>query len=297
MAFSVITDTAGNLPRRIVDGLGIIALPLTYHIDGEDRVCDDIEAFDGEAFYARLRNGENITTSQVTPDSYITAFEPILCGGRDIICVCTASGISGTYNSASIAANMMMEKYPGRKVGVIDSRGAALGEGFIAMRAARLRDEGTDFDTAIQQLEAYVMRMCNVFTVDDLMFLRRSGRLSNIASIVGTILNVKPLLKGSKEAKIVSFGKVRGRKKSIEALAQKYTALVKHPETQTIGIVNAACREDAEKLIELIKAGGKAPAEIMSVDYDPVTGSHVGPGALALFFEGDDNVRDDLDKA
>jgi len=297
MAFSVITDTAGNLPKKIVDEMGIIAIPLTYHIGGESLICDDIENFDGASYYARLKAGEHVTTSQVAPDSYISVFEPIMKEGRDVICVCMASGISGTYNSANIAGQMLMEKYPERRVGVIDARGAALGEGFVAMRGAELRDKGVSFEDAMKQLDSYAIRMCNVFTVDDLMFLRRGGRLSNIASIVGTILNVKPLLKGSIEAKIVSFGKVRGRKKSIEALAQKYVALVKHPEAQTIGIVNAACREDADKLIELIKASGKAPRDILDVDYEPVTGCHVGPGALALFFEGDENVRMDLDKA
>lgn len=295
MAFSVVADTASNLPLKTVKEKNIYVLPLTYRMGGKDLICTDIENFDGVTFYNALRDGEVITTSQVTPDNYMEVFEPILRDGLDIICTCMASGISGTYNSANIAAGMLLEKYPERRISVIDTKGAALGEGFIAMRAAELRDIGMEFDEAVKELESYVQRMCNVFTVDDLMFLKRGGRLSNLSSIVGTVLNIKPLLKGSNEAKIVCFHKLRGRKKSIEALAERYATLVKHPEDQVIGIVNAACREDAEKLIEMINATGKSPKGIMSVDYEPVTGCHVGPGALALFFEGDDNVREEID--
>jgi DegV family protein with EDD domain len=122
------------------------------------------------------------------------------------------------------------------------------------------------------------------------MHLRRGGRLSNVAAIVGMVLNIKPLLKGNEEGKIVSFAKVRGRKKAIEALAERYDKLVVDPETQTVGIAQAGCREDAEMLISLLKQN-RPPKEILTVEYEPVTGSHVGPGALALFFLSQEGVR------
>jgi DegV family protein with EDD domain len=133
--------------------------------------------------------------------------------------------------------------------------------------------------------------MFNVFTVNDLLFLRRGGRLSNLSAIAGTVLGIKPMLKGGVDGQISSFAVVHSRKRSVKALAALYEKHVVDPETQTVGIAHAACREDAELLIKLINESGKAPKEIMLVDYEPVTGSHVGPGALALFFESYEGVR------
>ena len=132
--------------------------------------------------------------------------------------------------------------------------------------------------------------MFNVFTVDDLMHLRRGGRLSNLSAIVGTVLNIKPLLKGNEEGKIVAFAKVRGRKQSIRALAQVYDRLAVDPGEQTVGIAQAGCADDARMLAELLRAN-RPPRQILTVAYEPVTGSHVGPGALALFFESAEGVR------
>ena len=132
--------------------------------------------------------------------------------------------------------------------------------------------------------------MFNVFTVDDLMHLKRGGRLSNLSAIVGMVLNIKPLLKGNEEGKIVAFSKIRGRKKSIESLARAYETLAVAPEEQIVGIAQAGCREDAAYLEQLLRRICP-PKEILTVEYEPVTGSHVGPGALALFFEGKEDVR------
>ena len=201
-----------------------------------------------------------------------------------------SSGISGSCNSARIGAQMLLEQYPERQIEVVDTLGASLGEGLVALEAARLRDEGLGAKEAAAQLRDLVQRMFNVFTVDDLLHLRRGGRLSNVAAIVGMVLNIKPLLKGNEEGKIVSFAKVRGRKKSIEELAARYDKLVVEPEKQTVGIAQAGCREDAAYLAELLNRN-RPPKEILTVEYEPVTGSHVGPGALALFFVSHDKVR------
>ena len=147
-----------------------------------------------------------------------------------------------------------------------------------------------DVTTAAQKLRTASERMFNVFTVDDLMFLKRGGRLCNLAAVVGTVLHIKPILKGDEDGRIVAFGKVRGRRHSIEQLARQYEKYVTAPETQTVGIAHAACRADAEYLIRLIREKFP-PKEILLVDYEPVTGSHVGPGALALFFEGSKAFR------
>ncbi len=289
--FAVLTDTSGNLPRRLTERRGIGVIPFSYTVDGVDRVCTDIEAFDGESFYRALKGGKSVTTTQIGPRRYADFFEPLLRAGQDVLYISMSSGISGSCQSANIAAQLLRERYPERRVRVIDTRGAALGEGLVALRAADCRDRGLAFSEAAAELERFSRRMCNVFTVDDLLFLRRGGRLSNLSAIVGTVLNVKPLLKGDADGRIVAFAKLRGRRRSIEALAEKYETLAVAPETQTVGVVNAACREDAERLIGLLRGSRRPPKEILSVDYEPVTGCHVGPGALALFFEGGDDVR------
>ena len=182
------------------------------------------------------------------------------------------------------------EDYPRRRIEIVDTRGASLGEGLIALLAADLRDEGINTELAAARLRIASERMFNVFTVDDLMHLKRGGRLSNLSAMLGTVLQIKPILKGNEEGKIVAFAKVRGRKQSIKTLAQMYDKLVVEPEKQTIGIAQAGCREDAEMLISLLKQN-RPPKEILTVEYEPVTGSHVGPGALALFFLSQEGVR------
>ena len=290
MSFVVLTDTSGNLPSRRVAESGLEVIPFTYTIDGQDYTCIDTESFDGDAFYDRIRGGVTVTTTQIRPNDYAEFFEPYLKAGKDLIFVCMSSGISGSCNSAHIAADMLRETYPERCIEIIDTRGASLGEGIIALQAAQLRDRGMEAQEAAAQLRSNVERMFNVFTVDDLMHLRRGGRLSNLSAIVGTVLQIKPLLKGNEEGKIVAFAKLRGRKKSIQALAQLYDKLAVQPQYQTVGIAQAGCREDAEYLAELLRRN-RPPREILTVEYEPVTGSHVGPGALALFFLSVEGVR------
>ena len=290
MSFVVLTDTSGNLPNRILRAYDLKVIPFTYTHNGKDYTCTDSDAFDGDAFYEEIRGGLAVTTTQISPNSYMEFFEPYLKEGRDVIFVSMSSGISGSCNSAHIAADMLAETYPDRQVAIIDTRGASLGEGIIAVQAAQLRDSGWDTHSAVRQLEENAERMFNVFTVDDLMHLKRGGRLSNLSAIVGSVLQIKPLLKGNEEGKIVAFAKLRGRKKSIQALAQLYDKLAVQPQYQTVGIAQAGCREDAAYLAELLRRN-RPPREILTVEYEPVTGSHVGPGALALFFMSAEGVR------
>lgn len=290
MSFAVLTDTSGNLLNREIRDYGLHVIPFTYMYDGEEHTCLDTDSFDAEDFYARIKKGLQVTTSQISPQQYMDFFEPYVKAGQDVIYVAMSSGISGSCNSARIGAQMLREQYPDRLVAVIDTRGAALGEGIIALQAAELRDLDVPTEAAVEILEEHVEKMFNVFTVDDLMHLRRGGRLSNLSAIMGTVLNIKPLLKGNEEGKIVSFAKVRGRKKSIEELAARYDKLVVEPEKQIVGIAEAGCKQDAAYLASLLNKNHR-PKEILTVEYEPVTGSHVGPGALALFFVSHDKVR------
>ncbi len=290
MSYVVITDTSANLPQQQILDHNIKVIPFSFYFNGEEHNIYKDGHFDAEDFYDRIHRGLKVTTSQIPPQQYADFFEPFLRDGKDIIVVSMSSGISGSCNSARIAANMLMEAYPGRTIEVVDTIGASLGEGLIALQAARLQKLGHSITEATEELREHVQRMFNVFTVDDLMHLRRGGRLSNLSAVVGTVLHIKPLLKGNEEGKIVAFSKVRGRKRSVESLAELYDTLVVEPEKQIVGIAQAACRKDAELLATLIRRN-KPPKEILSVEYEPVTGSHVGPGALALFFESRDGVR------
>ena len=290
MSYKIFTDTSSNLPTPMLRELGVEVIPFTYQVDGEAQSCLDTTAFDGEAYYAALRSGAHVVTSQIAPQTYMEAFTPVLECGEDVLYVSMSSGISGSCNSSRIAASELKELYPTRTVRVVDTLAASLGEGIVVLRAAELRDAGTELGRAAEALNALSRRVCQIFTVDDLMHLRRGGRLSNISAVVGTVLQIKPLLLGNEDGKILSIAKIRGRKHSVEALAEKYDALVEAPEMQTVGIAHAGCREDADYLVSLLKRN-KPPKDILVVDYEPMTGAHVGPGALALFFVGRDDVR------
>lgn len=288
--FAILTDSASNLTAKQLRDNNITAIPFPYFLKGKECGCDTLETFDDMAFYAALKNGEKVTTSQINPQKYIDYMRPILESGKDILFIGLSSGISGAFSSAVIAKEQLNDEFPERRIELVDSLGASLGEGLIALKAAEYRAEGKTIGETAEEIRIHIEKMYQVFTVDDLMFLKRTGRLSNLSAVVGTVLGIKPILKGNEEGKIVAFGKVRGRAKVISALAEKYNALVKDPKTQTVGISYADCREDAKALADLINKTNP-PKKLLIVKHEPATGSHLGPGALALYFEGEKGVR------
>lgn len=290
--YLVISDTSANIDIDVLRERNIHIIPFTYYLNGQDCTCTDTTAFDGTAFYEAMRNGTRVSTSQIAPQRYIDFFRPFLEEGNDILFIAMSSGLSSSYNSSEIAASELKEDFPDRKIRLIDALGASLGEGLLALKAADFRDAGIPLDEAADCLLEMRHSMCNMFTVDDLNYLRMTGRLSRISTTVGSVLNIKPLLKGDTEGKIVCFHRARGRKKAIAELAAYYDRFVQNPESQIVGIAHADCEDDAKRLAELLNTG-KPPKDIMTVMYEPVTGSHVGPGTLALFFFGDASFRDD----
>ena len=282
--FHIITDTSANLPTDLLKEKNIDVIPFTYYVNGAQNHCLDTNGFDGVTFYNAMREGAEISTSQINPQSYINAMRPVLERGEDILYVSMSSGISGSYHSAELAAAELLSDFPDRVIRLVDTLGASLGEGLLVLKAAKDKLLGVTLDEVYNKLLDLRHRLCNIFTVDDLKYLRKGGRLSNLGFIVGTLLHIKPLLKGNEEGKIVAFAKLRGRKKAIEELAARYDEYVVNAEEQTIGIAHADCPEDAQRLIDLLKRN-HPPKEILNVCYEPVTGSHVGPGTLALFFE------------
>ena len=288
--FRIVTDTSSNLPTAYLQAENITVIPFTFHTESGEQSCMDTASFDAKAFYTAMRNGEKVTTSQIPPQRFVDNIRPMLENGEDVLFVSMSSGIRGSYASSKIAANQIAEEFPERKILTVDTYSASLAEGIVVMRAVECRKEGLSIDETYQILRALRHRIAQIFTVGDLRYLKRTGRLSNLEAAVGTVLQIKPLLKGDPQGKIVCFAKVRGRQRAIEEMAKRYEELVVSPETQTVCISHADCEADAQILASMLRRS-KPPKDILIVDYEPVTGSHVGPGALALFFVSDDNVR------
>ena len=287
MSFTVFTDGCSNLPGTILNTRKIRVLPCTYTVGGEPfTYSGDIESFDDRAYYEMLRSGKEVKTSLINTQQFLDHFRPALAQGQDAVYVGMSSGISGTIQAARIAAEELAEEYPDRTVWVGDSLGAGFGPGLLAVRAADLRDEGKSAAQAGEILDDERMRLCEYFTVDDLNFLKRTGRVSGATAMIGTVLNIKPLLYGDNEGHIVACAKLRGRKKAMDAMVEKYATKAVHPENQRIAISHADCLEEAQQLAERIRAVAE-PKELIICPHEPVTGSHVGPGMLALFFMGD----------
>ncbi|MBQ7059915.1 MAG: DegV family protein [Firmicutes bacterium] len=289
--FTIVTDTSANLPTPMAKEAGLLVLPFTYTIDGKTYAAEDTEAFDGVSFYEKIRRGMLVTTSLINVQAYLDHFTSLAESGQDILFISMSSGISGSYNAAVVASRQIREEYPSVTIKTLDTMGASLGEGLIALHAAKLQKEGKSLEETYQSCRDMCLHMGQVFTVDSLMHLRRTGRCSNAKAAIGTVLNIKPLLKGNEMGQIVTYGQVRGRRKSLLALAKSYEEHVQDPENQTIGIAHADCIDDAVYLIRLLKQTKHPPKDVLTVMYEPVTGSHVGPGTLALFFLGNENVR------
>lgn len=284
MSFIVFTDGSANLPKKLLGGIRL--LPCTYYMDDSSYVYDgDIDNFDGKNFYNDLRKGKEAKTSLLNTHLFMSVFEPILNQGKDIIYVSMSSGISGTYNAAKLAAEELMEQFPQRKVEIIDSLGCGFGSGLLAVMADKLREEGKHILEAAENIRKAVPHMCQYFTVDDLNFLKRSGRISGILAKMATVLTIKPVLFGDETGHIISCAKTRGRKSSIEILAQKYANKVKDAASQIVCISHGDCIEDAKRLADRITELSK-PKAIEICQHEPFSGTHVGPGMLGVFFYG-----------
>ena len=279
------TDTSANLPVSIIREYGIEVVPFSYTVNGKEVPYSAETDFNGKAFYEAMRAGAEVKTSMINVSDFIAAFEPWIAKGDAVIYVGMSGGISGTAHSAKLAAEELLEKYPAAKIAAIDTYAASLGEGFLVIETAKMIERGDPFLKIVKKIELLRKNMCQFFTVDDLAYLRKGGRISGAAAVVGTILNIKPILRGDENGKIVLCGKIRGFNKSMEALANKYDELV-FDKTADVGIAHADNPEGAQRLEDILRAKGFS-GELLKVVYEPVTGSHVGPGTIALFFMGE----------
>lgn len=290
MSFAVFTDGCSNLPGKIVRSMNINLLPCSYTADGKPGTyTGDLDTFDSHTYYDQLRAGFTIKTSLLNTHLFVTQFTPALERGEDVVYVGLSSGVSGTLQAARMAAEELEETFPERSVCVVDSLGAGLGTGLLTLRACDLRDEGKTARETAEILRDETLRLCEFFTVDDLNCLKRTGRVSGATAMIGTVLNIKPLLYGDYEGHIVSWGKVRGKKKAIDAILEKYREKAVDPQNRRVAISHGDVPEEAQELARRVCEIAQ-PKELIIAPHEPFTGAHVGPGMLALFFFGDSRL-------
>ena len=281
--YQIITDSGCDLPKDKLAQLGVTLVPLYVNFRNEnleDSVDDGIkDLYDG------LRAGETASTSAVNPDRWAAAMEPALQEGKDVLVLTFSSGLSTTYQSAVIAANDLQETYPQRQIKVVDSLCASLGQGLLLWYACQKQSEGMGLSELASWIEENRLHLCHWFTVDDLMYLKRGGRVSATTALLGTMLNIKPVLHMDNEGHLISMSKTRGRKAAIDALAAKVSQLGLPGENELMYICHGDCLVDAEYLAKKLKETTEVK-EVFIGYTGAVIGSHSGPGTLAVFFLG-----------
>ena len=284
MSYRIITDSCCDFPESFYKELNISMVPMTLHYKGSDHT-DLSEPFLKEIF-AGLRAGEVASTSAINPDSWANAIEPVLANGEDALVLTFSSGLSTTYQSAVIAAQELYEKYPQRTINVVDTLCASLGQGLFVWYACQKQAEGLSLAELTQWCEDNKLHLCHWFTVDDLMFLKRGGRVSAATALLGTMLKIKPVLHVDDEGHLINVGKARGRKAAIDVLVSKMGETALPGKNETVYICHGDCMEDAQYLADQVKEkfGVK---EVFIYYVGAVIGSHSGPGTLALFYLGD----------
>ena len=284
--YVITTDNNADLPEEFYKEHQIGCTYFNYTLDGKEYTKENFLPV--EEFYSKMRAGSMPTTSQVNPERVRALFEPYLKEGKDILHIAFSSGLSGTFNSCRIAAQELMEEYPERKIRVVDSLAASLGQGLLVYLAQRRREEGADFDSVAQWTEEHKKNIVHLFTVDDLNHLYRGGRVSRTTAILGGMLNIKPILHVDDEGKLIPIGKVRGRKKSLLELVTLMDSKIGSyaKSCDTIFISHGDCREEAEFLAAKVKEKYHITTELIN-DVGAVIGAHSGPGTMALFFVGD----------
>lgn len=287
MSFTLFTDSFSNLPGKLLTELDIRTLPCSFMVEEEPwQYNGAIDDFDAKAYYDMMRQGKRITTSLTNTQLFVDHFRPALEAGEDVVYVGLSSGVSGTYQAAVLAAQELMEEFPGRTVRTVDSLGAGLGTGLLTCLGADLRAAGLDANAAADKLDQEKLRLCEYFTVDSLTYLRRTGRVTAATAAIGNVLNIKPLLYGDYEGHIVACEKYRGRKKVTDAIVERYRKKAVDPQNSRVFISHGDCPEEAEELARRVCQIAQ-PKELIICPHEPLTGSHVGPGMLALFFLGD----------
>ncbi len=283
-SFKIITDSASDLPLSVLESLDVDWVELNVYIDGKNYDYDGSEE-SVKKFYDEVRSGMNASTSAANSSEFTELMEKYLKQGKDVLYIGFSSGLSSTYNSGVIAADELREKYPDRKIYTVSSLCASLGEGLLVYLAARKQKDGCTIEETRGYAESIKLNLCHWFTVDDLFHLKRGGRVSATTAVVGSMLNIKPILHVDDEGHLINVGKARGRKASIKELVVRMKELAIDPENQTVFISHGDCYDDAAALAEMVKKEFNVK-DVLIGYIGPVIGAHSGPGTVALFFLG-----------
>ncbi len=284
--YVIITDTTTDLSAELIKDLDIIVIPMVFEMSGKKYThYSDYREMDVITFYNKLRGGETSVTSQINPGTFTDLFEPILESGKDILYLAFSSALSGTYQSSIIAKDDISDKYPDRKICIVDTKAAALGEGMFVYNCVMKKREGMSIDELTDWATQNVDHVCHWFTVDDLNHLKRGGRIGAASAAIGTALGIKPVLHVDDEGHLVAAAKIRGRKKSLDELISRMEKTVENPQDQVVFIGHGDCLDDAKYVANIVKEkfGVK---DIIIGFIGPIIGTHSGPGTVALFFMG-----------
>ena len=282
--YVIVTDSACDLKPALLAELGVPSKELTFRFNDSDREYSNSELPTSE-FYAKMKAGGIAKTAAVNTEGFSEVFTPALQAGKDVLYLGFSSGLSTTFNSARLAANQLSEQYPDRKITVVDTLSASAGFGMLVYLAVQKKNAGASMDEVAAYVEELKWKLCHWFTVDDLVYLKRGGRISPTVAFVGNVLGIKPVLHMDNEGHLINMFKVRGRKTAVAALADQYDKLAVTPAEGTVFISHADCMADAEELASILKTRHGVSVQIIT-DVGPVIGAHSGPGTLALFFVG-----------
>lgn len=284
--YKIITDSSADLSQEMVEELGVQVLPLRFTIKGTTlKDYPDHRDMTSKEFYQLIREGEMPTTSAVNTQQYVDFLTPVLASGKDVLILSFSSGLSATYQSSAIAVAELRGQFPERKIYAIDTLCASAGQGMLVWYAAKKRLAGESIETVRDWVEDNKMKVCHWVTVDDLMHLKRGGRISAATAMVGTMLQIKPIIHVDDEGKLDTVGKARGRKAALDFLVKKVVDTAIDPAEQTMFFSHSDCREDVEYMAAQLreKCGVK---DVKICDIGPVIGSHTGPGCAVVFFFG-----------
>ena len=292
--FQIIVDSGANLPAEDASRYHIDVLSFVNLIDGKNVTCyepnltPEEERTRGKQFYDSMRNGMTVKTGLISIGEFEEAFRAVLDRGEDVLYLAISSGISGTFNSARIAANeILSEENYTNTIRLVDTKNASLAAGILAIYASEMRDQGMDVNAVADVLEKKSAEMNGVFTVGDLKYLSRTGRITKTSALLGNTFNIKPILRGDREGHIVQFRKCHGRKAALNALVSLLLDNIENPEEQILGIAHADAYEESQYIMKRITDRIKVRGFI-NTTYDMCTGSHVGPDTIAIFFLGKD---------
>ena len=282
--YQIFTDSGCDISAALLAEWGVKFKELTFRFDGSEQEYSNNEMATS-AFYQKMREGGVAKTAAVNVDTFAEAFEATLREGRDVLYLGFSSGLSTTFNSARLAALQLAETYPDRTIRVIDTLAASAGEGMLVYLAVKKQKEGATLAEAADYIESIKLNLSHWFTVDDLVYLKRGGRVSPTAAFVGNMLGIKPVLHVDDEGHLTPVTKIRGRKMSLKEMADRYTETAIDPAAGPVFISHGDCLKDAEDLAATLKSRHGVETEIIT-DVGPVIGAHAGPGVLALFFLG-----------